>query len=191
MKRGSENNNWRGGKSISSHGYVLVRVGKEHHLADVRGYAYEHRLVAEAKLGRRLKKGEIPHHINGNKQDNRPENIEIMASVAHHMNQHRRNSSKRRLAGQKNPMAQCACGCGEWFLKYDDSGRPRSVVSGHNMPNRSKQEAFIAACGDGSCLAEISAKTGQSLQAVKVMASKLVQEGKLTRKGRGIYGKND
>lgn len=43
---------WKGGRSIASNGYVLVRVGKKHHLADVRGYAYEHRIVAEQKLGR-------------------------------------------------------------------------------------------------------------------------------------------
>ena len=65
---GPAHNRWKGGRSIASNGYVLVRVGKRHHLADVRGYAYEHRLVAEEKLGRRLTPGEIPHHINGIKQ---------------------------------------------------------------------------------------------------------------------------
>lgn len=48
------NPNWKGGRSIASNGYVLIKVGTGHHLADVRGYAYEHRLVAERKLGRRL-----------------------------------------------------------------------------------------------------------------------------------------
>jgi hypothetical protein len=38
--------NWKGGKTVTSRGYVLVWVGKDHPLADVRGYAYEHRLVA-------------------------------------------------------------------------------------------------------------------------------------------------
>src|SRR4051812_41815968 len=46
-----DNPNWRGGRSIASNGYIIVRVGVGHHLADVRGYAYEHRLVAEQKLG--------------------------------------------------------------------------------------------------------------------------------------------
>lgn len=53
-QRGSLNANWRGGRSIASNGYVLIRVGTGHHLADVRGYAYEHRVVAENSLGRRL-----------------------------------------------------------------------------------------------------------------------------------------
>ena len=42
---------WKGGRSIASNGYVLIRVGVEHHLSDVRGYAYEHRILAEQIVG--------------------------------------------------------------------------------------------------------------------------------------------
>lgn len=186
---GTKNNNWKGGKSIASNGYVLVRVGVNHHLADVRGYAYEHRLIAEAKIGRKLEKGEQVHHINGNKQDNRPDNIEVMKSGAHHLNKHRKGTSNRKLADDKNPITQCQCGCGQWFNRYDETGRPRNFISGHNPHDRSRQEAFIIACGEGSRLNEVATKTGQSLQAAKCMASKLVAEEKLERKSRGIYGR--
>lgn len=129
---GEKNGMWRGGRSIASSGYVLIRVDKDHHLADVRGYAYEHRLVAEEKLGRRLEPGEIPHHVNGDKTDNRPENLEIVESIAHHRAKHRKDESNRRLPGQPNPIIGCECECGKTFPKYDPSGRPRSFVSGHN-----------------------------------------------------------
>ena len=191
MRTGACNPNWQGGKSIASNGYVIVRVGKNHHLADVRGYAYEHRLVAEAKLGRTLGVGDIVHHKNGIKTDNRPENIEVMQSAAQHRNQHRKKASGRRLFDEQNPMRICKCGCGGWFFRFDKCGRPRTFIAGHNPHDISKQEACIQAAGNGETVEQIAAKTGQSRLAVKVMTSKLVAEGKLQRISRGIYGRKD
>ena len=67
---GAKNGAWKGGRVLASNGYILLRL-PGHHLADCRGYVYEHRLVAEQILGRPLIAGEIPHHKNGIKADNR------------------------------------------------------------------------------------------------------------------------
>ena len=44
---------------------------------------HTHRLVAEEKLCRPLKKGEIVHHIDGNKRNNEPSNLMVMTQAEH------------------------------------------------------------------------------------------------------------
>jgi hypothetical protein len=81
--RGAANGRWAGGKMRTSGGYVAVKVPDGHHLRQAHGYAYEHRLVAEEMLGRRLGADEVVHHKNGRRDDNRPENLEITTRKSH------------------------------------------------------------------------------------------------------------
>lgn len=82
-QRGEGNPSFRGGRYIDSNGYVLVHR-PDHHLCDVRGYVYEHRLVGEILKGRPLIEGEVVHHLNGLKADNRPDNLEVLSSQSDH-----------------------------------------------------------------------------------------------------------
>lgn len=81
--RGPANGRWNDGRLISSHGYVLVRVGKRHPMAFGNGYAYEHDLIMVAFIGRMLAPGEVVHHKNEVKTDNRIENLEILTGSEH------------------------------------------------------------------------------------------------------------
>ena len=49
----------------------------EHPRATSSPYVFEHILVAESVIGRYLVEGESVHHLNGIRDDNRPENLEL------------------------------------------------------------------------------------------------------------------
>lgn len=90
---GASNGRWAGRKLHTSHGYVAVRVPPEHPHAwgppGLKGfrYAYEHILVAEAKLGRSLREDELVHHKDEDKTNNAPNNLEVL-SVSEHAREH-------------------------------------------------------------------------------------------------------
>jgi hypothetical protein len=47
------------------------------------GWVYEHRLVAESFLNRRLYDGEEVHHLDENKKNNHPENLLVLTQSQH------------------------------------------------------------------------------------------------------------
>lgn len=87
MYKGEKAPGWKGGRHVDAEGYVWLR--KPDHPDALRGYVSEHRFVLEQYLERYLERGEtrdfdeIPHHMDGNKQNNTIENLELCLHGMH------------------------------------------------------------------------------------------------------------
>ena len=116
---GDKHYNWKTGKTKDVNGYIRLNVSGRQF--------YEHRVVAEEKLGRSLLPGEIVHHVDGDRANNHPDNLQVLPSNSAHAHLHltpdevklriekglktRKTSSKPRdnsgiRRGQRHPMAK-------------------------------------------------------------------------------------
>lgn len=73
--RGEKNPRWRGGTTHTKKGYVMVYFPSS--FGEKGRYKFQHVVVMEDIVGRELFPNENVHHINGVRDDNRPENLEL------------------------------------------------------------------------------------------------------------------
>lgn len=81
--RGERSGSWMGGRALTGEGYVLVYIAPDDPFASMRrqnGYVSEHRIVMARALGRVLRSDEVVHHKNGDRTDNRLENLQLTHS---------------------------------------------------------------------------------------------------------------
>ena len=69
-------------RRVDRHNYKCVYM-PDHPNCRAHGRVYEHRVVAEQMIGRFLTDNEVVHHINGKRNDNRPENLQVMSKKEH------------------------------------------------------------------------------------------------------------
>lgn len=72
---GTKHFHWKGGRYKDTNGYILIYQPNHPFVMESKAYIYEHRFVVEQQIGRYLKPSEKCHHINGIKNDNRPQNL--------------------------------------------------------------------------------------------------------------------
>lgn len=110
---GENNVRWNGGRfKDNTFGYVFLKK-PGHPNADVRGYVREHVYNMSEHLGRPIAKNEVVHHINGIKDDNRLENLQVMLRSVHNTHHHKGIRNQRKLANlelrpeKKKPLKIC------------------------------------------------------------------------------------
>ena len=77
-RRGENSPSWKGGRHYNGLGYVTLRIDGKRKL--------EHRLVMEQLIKRPLLPNEVVHHLNGIKDDNRKENLQLVVRRKHGIN---------------------------------------------------------------------------------------------------------
>jgi len=76
-------------RRINLNGYVTVQVNSK--------AQYEHRVVMERHIGRPLQRLEHVHHKNGNRTDNRIENLELLTATDH-MTEHMTSEKAKKMS---------------------------------------------------------------------------------------------
>lgn len=79
---GANCGNFKGYRRKTPKGYIIC-YRPDHPYASKHGLVMEHRLVVEEMLGHYLSPEYDVHHINGVKDDNRPENLQVMTHAEH------------------------------------------------------------------------------------------------------------
>jgi hypothetical protein len=79
-RTGKSGGNNKGGRIIDKSGYVQI-WNPQHPNAKIAGYVHEHRLVMSNFLNRPLESHESVHHLNGDRSDNRIENLELWSTM--------------------------------------------------------------------------------------------------------------
>ena len=83
--------NWKGGFIKNTEGYLLFNVPDECRFSCMKGilgYIPVHRLIMAAYLQRPLTKKEVVHHVDGNLDNNKIENLMLFENTAEHTRLH-------------------------------------------------------------------------------------------------------
>jgi hypothetical protein len=81
-RKGPDHPAWRGGQRLDDDGYIRT-YAPSHPWPRRGGYVPEHVRVVELAMGRRIAPGEVVHHKNHDRRDNRLENLEVLAASVH------------------------------------------------------------------------------------------------------------
>jgi len=69
-------------QKVGGYTQIKIRIGEKNF------WVYEQRLIVEQHLGRKLRRGEVVHHINEDRADNCVENLMVFSSNGAHLKYH-------------------------------------------------------------------------------------------------------
>ena len=110
-RKGKLNPSWKDGTTkVVQSGYIY-QYAPDHPNTTKKGYVMQHRLIAESIIGRYLNTDEIVHHVDGDKSNNAPTNLEVLTRSEHVMRHFEAVSLVRELKEEivnlKRELAEC------------------------------------------------------------------------------------
>ncbi len=100
---------WKGGRGKTVSGYIFRTLTPDdpfYPMASSHNHVAEHRLIVAQHIGRCLLEGEVVHHINHVRDDNRIENLQLMLAIKHqrqHIVEHNKNRPLKTQCPQGHP----------------------------------------------------------------------------------------
>lgn len=141
MSRGANHPRWNGGRTVTTDGYVTIRMPEHPRATKTNGYVREHILIVEGALGRPLPGGAVVHHANEVRDDNANRNLVACQDNAYHSRLHQRMRA-RRACGHPDWL-KCRL-CGEWDDPTGLYVHPRGIYAHHRRCNRDYQRQYKA-----------------------------------------------
>jgi hypothetical protein len=146
-----------------SHLGYLYFMDRAHPLADAKGRVMHHRHVASVKIGRWLTNEEVAHHVDHDRSNNEPGNLEVMTRAEH---------SAHHAGGATRPVDCKVCG-NSFMPQWTTSRYCSNACSGISRRRFDPDAATLRAMVSQMTMVKIGEHFGVSEAAVRKRARKL------------------
>lgn len=167
-------------KLDKTHGYLYF-IDKEHPLSSKRGKVCHHRHVVSVKIGKWIDKSYQVHHVDGNRSNNDPSNLEVVSQKYHLYKHH-----KDKKYNVKSVKA-CMC-CRKKFISIE-SRRFCSLSCANSFRQKNLKNVITEKELRKLVWSKPTVKVAEELNCSDVAVAKLCKKYGINKPPRGYWAK--